>query len=68
MAISASLDLANNTDYTVLAVGDGGNQPLALLPLVDDNRAPPAGQFAPSRLSVASLGVSAIGNIVPLSW
>lgn len=44
-AISATLDLANNTDYTVLAVGDGSNQPLALLPLVDDNSAPPAGQL-----------------------
>ncbi len=44
VAISASVDLANNTDYTVLAVGDGGNQPLALLPLTDDNAAPPAGQ------------------------
>lgn len=44
VAISATLDLNNNTDYTVLAVGDGGNQPLSLLPLVDDNQAPPAGQ------------------------
>lgn len=44
VAISATLDLADNTDYTVLAVGDGGNQPLSLLPLVDDNAAPPAGQ------------------------
>lgn len=44
VAISAALELADNTDYTVLAVGDGGNQPLALLPLVDDNRAPEAGQ------------------------
>lgn len=44
VAISATLDLANNTDYTVLAVGDGGNQPLSLLPLVDDNRAPASGQ------------------------
>lgn len=44
VAITASVDLANNTDYTVLAVGDGGNQPLGLLPLTDDNAAPPAGQ------------------------
>lgn len=44
VAIRAALELANNTDYTVLAVGDGGNQPLALLPLVDNNTAPPAGQ------------------------
>lgn len=45
VAISATVSLANNTDYTVLAVGDGRNQPLALLPLTDDNAAPPAGQI-----------------------
>lgn len=44
VAISATLDLADNTDYTVLAVGDGANQALSLLPLVDDNRAPASGQ------------------------
>lgn len=44
VAISATLELSNNTDYTVLAVGDGANQPLSLLPLVDDNAAPAAGQ------------------------
>ncbi|HEY6879229.1 MAG TPA: DUF4397 domain-containing protein, partial [Polyangiales bacterium] len=40
-AISATVDLAADTDYTVAAIGNVSNQPLALLPLVDDN-APPA--------------------------
>ena len=42
-AIMATVDLAAETDYTVLAIGDGVNQPLSLLPLVDDNTAPAAG-------------------------
>ncbi len=43
VAITASPDLAADTDYTVAAIGDGANQPLALLPLVDDLSAPAAG-------------------------
>ncbi len=42
-AISAEVDLAAETDYTVVAIGDGANQPLSLLPLVDDNSAPTSG-------------------------
>ncbi len=42
-AISANVNLAADTDYTVVAIGDGANQPLSLLPLVDDNSAPAAG-------------------------
>lgn len=42
-AIITTVDLAAETDYTVLAVGDGFNQPLSLLPLVDDNTPPAAG-------------------------
>lgn len=42
-AISATVDLAANTDYTVVAIGNVTNQPLALLPLVDNNAAPAAG-------------------------
>lgn len=42
-AITATVDLAADTDYSVAAIGDGTNQPLALLPLVDDNTAPSAG-------------------------
>lgn len=44
-AISATVDLAADTDYTVLAVGNGGLQPLSFLPLVDDNAAPAAGNL-----------------------
>ena len=42
-AITATVGLNADTDYTVAAIGDGANQPLALLPLVDDNSAPDAG-------------------------
>ncbi len=42
-AITANVNLAADTDYSVAAIGDGSNQPLALLPLVDDNTAPSAG-------------------------
>lgn len=42
-AITANVNLAADTDYSVAAIGDGSNQPLALLPLVDDTTAPSAG-------------------------
>ncbi len=42
-AISANVDLAADTDYTVLAIGDITNQPLSLFPLVDDNTPPAVG-------------------------
>jgi hypothetical protein len=42
-AISGTFDLAADTDYTVAAIGTGTKQPLALLPLVDDNAPPAAG-------------------------
>ncbi len=45
VAISANVNLDADTDYTVLAVGDGSNQPLELLPLVDDNSAPADGNL-----------------------
>ncbi|MCX7553745.1 DUF4397 domain-containing protein [Marinicella sp. S1101] len=44
-AITAEVDLAAETDYTVVAIGDGANQPLSLLPLVDDNSTPADGAF-----------------------
>lgn len=44
-AISLTADLAADTDYTVAAIGDVVNQPLALLPLVDDNTAPAPGNI-----------------------
>ncbi|WP_154224639.1 DUF4397 domain-containing protein [Marinicella rhabdoformis] len=48
-AIMATVDLASETDYTVVAIGDGSNQPLSLLPLMDDNSMPSAG-FAKVRI------------------
>lgn len=42
-AISGAFDLGNG-DFSLYAVGDGSNQPLALLPLTDDNSAPANGR------------------------
>ncbi|MEE4329748.1 MAG: DUF4397 domain-containing protein [Wenzhouxiangella sp.] len=44
-AISATVTLEDGVDYTVLAVGDGVNQPLALWPLVDTVSAPADGNL-----------------------
>jgi hypothetical protein len=44
-AISDTVDLQANTDYTAIAIGDGVNQPLELLALVDDNTPPAPGYF-----------------------
>lgn len=42
-AISGAFDLGNG-DFSLYAVGDGTNQPLALLPLTDDNAPPASGR------------------------
>ncbi|GIK55819.1 MAG: DUF4397 domain-containing protein [Chloroflexi bacterium] len=42
VAISGTFALEGGMQYTVAAIGDGGNQPLELLPLVDDTVANPA--------------------------
>lgn len=42
-ALEADLDVAANTDYTVLAVGRLSDSTLALLPLQDNNATPAAG-------------------------
>ncbi|MEM1091786.1 MAG: DUF4397 domain-containing protein [Pseudomonadota bacterium] len=64
-AISETFDLAAATDFTVLAIGDGTNQPLELLPLEDDNSAPSAGNAklrvvhaAPFAAEIADTAVS----------
>jgi hypothetical protein len=44
-AISGTVTLADDTDYTAIAIGDGVNQALELLAVVDDNSAPAAGKF-----------------------
>jgi len=52
VAISGTFALGAGMDYTVAAIGDGTNQPLELLALVDDNTAPASGQ---GRVRVAHL-------------
>ncbi len=44
-AITGTVDLMSGVDYTAIAIGDGVNQPLSLLAMVDDNSAPAAGNF-----------------------
>ncbi len=44
-AIDASVTLESGTDYTVIATGDGVNQPLTLWPLVDNVDAPATGNL-----------------------
>ncbi len=44
-AMSGTFTLTGGVDYSVIATGDGSNQPLELLALVDDNSAPAAGNF-----------------------
>ena len=73
-AITATLSLAAATDYSVLAIGDGGNQPLELFPLMDDNSSPAAGNvrvrighLAPFAADLNATRVSirdAAGNVV----
>ncbi len=78
-AIMATVNLVGTTDYTVLALGDGVNQPLSLLPLVDDNTPPTLGSVririvhaAPFAMDLAATAVSirldgedgAVGEIV----
>ncbi len=43
-AITANVNLAGDTDYAAIAIGDGVNQPLSLLAVVDDNSAPATGE------------------------
>lgn len=44
-AMTASVDLSDDVDYTVLATGNGNTQDLALWPLVDDADAPGDGNL-----------------------
>jgi hypothetical protein len=45
VAITADVTLEDDTAYTVLALGNVTDQPLTLLPLVDDTSAPADGEF-----------------------
>ncbi|MGB0513616.1 MAG: DUF4397 domain-containing protein [Wenzhouxiangellaceae bacterium] len=44
-AITANVTLEDNVEYTVLAVGDGVNQPLALWPIVNEFSTPATGNL-----------------------
>jgi hypothetical protein len=52
VAISDTVALVADTDYTMVAIGDGVNQPLELFAFIDDNSPPPAGQ---AKLRIAHL-------------
>lgn len=56
VAISANLTNLAAGNYTVLAIGNGTLQPLALLPLTDDITPPPAGQVKVRVVHAAPFG------------
>jgi hypothetical protein len=58
-AISGTVTLADGTDYTAIATGDGVNQPLELQALVDDNTAPAGGN---AKLRLGHLAPFASGD------
>ncbi|HRQ41014.1 MAG TPA: DUF4397 domain-containing protein [Chloroflexota bacterium] len=58
-AITGSFTLTAGSDYSVIAIGDGVNQPLELLALLDDNSAPASGNF---KLRLGHLAPFAAGN------
>ncbi len=81
-AIEATVDLTDGVDYTVLAVGDGINQDLALLPLVDDapapgegnlnirvvHAAPFASELADTEVSIRTAGGTVINNLTGVPY
>lgn len=66
VAISANVTLADNTDYTVLATGGANGQPLALQPLVDDNRPPATGNLKLRVIHAAPFGPDAGSTAVSI--
>jgi hypothetical protein len=66
VAISAQVNLADNTDYTVLATGGANDQPLALQALVDDNTAPTAGNLKLRVIHAAPFGPDAESTAVSI--
>ncbi|MCH8478038.1 MAG: DUF4397 domain-containing protein [Wenzhouxiangella sp.] len=81
-AIEASVTLEAGIDYTVLAVGDGLNQPLTLWPLIDNVDAPADGNlnirvvhaapFADSdeatEVSIRTAGGAVVNNLVGVPY
>lgn len=55
-AITLDASLTDGVDYTVLAVGNGSTQPLALQALVDDNSAPMMGNLKLRVIHAAPFG------------
>lgn len=66
VAIRATVTLADNTDYTVLATGGANGQPLALQPLVDDNRPPASGNLKLRVIHAAPFGADAAATAVSI--
>ncbi len=73
VAISGTVTLANATAYTLIAIGDGDNQPLELLALVDDTTPDPSmaklrvGHLAPFAADVAGTAIDiCLDNGIPV--
>jgi hypothetical protein len=81
-AIEASVTLESGIDYTVLAIGDGVNQELALWPLVDDaadpgngnlnirvvHAAPFAPDLADTEVSIRTAGGDVVNGLVGVPY
>ncbi len=66
VAISAQVTLADATDYTVLAVGNGSLQPLSLEALVDDNQPAAAGNLKLRVVHAAPFAADDAGTAVSI--
>jgi len=81
-AIEATLTLDDGVDYTVLAIGDGSNQALGLLALVDDapapgdgnlnirvvHAAPFAADLAATEVSIRTVGGDLVNNLTGVPY
>lgn len=81
-AITASVTLESGVDYTVIAVGDGVNQDLALWPLVDEvpilgdgelairvvHAAPFAADLAATEVSIRTAGGDVVAGLVGVPY
>jgi len=81
-AMTATFNLSDGTDYSVFAIGNGSTQPLELTALVDDNRAPAAGNvklrvvhaapfaadLADTEVSIRTAGGDVVGGLVGVPY
>jgi len=81
-AMTATFNLSNGVDYSVFAIGNGSTQPLELTALVDDNRAPAAGNvkirvvhaapfaadLAATEVSIRTAGGDVVGGLVGVPY